>query len=131
MEHDLAGLLDNPDVNLTPAQIKCYTRQLLEGIAYLHKEEILHRDMKSANVLIGDSGILKIADFGLARYYDGNSNSSELTPTVITVWYRPPELLMGSKVYTSAVDIWGAGLAFVRLSMLLFLCTHHAQMYIR
>lgn len=113
MEHDLAGLLDNPEVNLTPAQIKCYTRQLLEGMAYLHRKGILHRDMKSANVLVGDSGILKIADFGLARHYDKSVDSSELTPTVITAWYRPPELLLGSKVYTSAVDMWGIGLVFM------------------
>lgn len=109
MEHDLAGLLYNPDVYLNPAQIKCYTKQLLEGIAYLHKKSIMHRDMKSANVLVGESGILKIADFGLARYYDEKLDSTELTPTVITVWYRPPELLLGSKVYTTAVDMWGIG----------------------
>ena len=69
MEHDLSGLLDNPEVTLTEPQIKCYMLQLLEGMRYIHSKNIIHRDMKAANLLINNAGILQIADFGLARFY--------------------------------------------------------------
>src|SRR5258706_10623017 len=70
MDHDLSGLLENPSVTFTVPQIKCYMLQLLEGTKYLHENKILHRDMKAANLLINNRGILQIADFGLARHYD-------------------------------------------------------------
>ncbi|KAJ5888884.1 Serine/threonine-protein kinase bur1 [Penicillium taxi] len=70
MEHDLSGLLENSDALFTEPQIKCYMMQLLEGLRYLHASQILHRDMKAANLLISNGGILQIADFGLARPYD-------------------------------------------------------------
>ena len=67
MDHDLNGLLDNPSVQLPMNQIKLYMRELLEGMLYLHKNRIMHRDMKAANLLIDNQGQLQIADFGLAR----------------------------------------------------------------
>lgn len=68
MAHDLAGLLENKAIgNLEPSVLKLYARQLLEGTSYLHRNRILHRDMKAANLLISDEGVLQIADFGLAR----------------------------------------------------------------
>ncbi|KAJ5501696.1 hypothetical protein N7453_006513 [Penicillium expansum] len=70
MEHDLSGLLENPAVQFTKPQIKCYLMQLLEGLKFMHANRILHRDMKAANLLISNGGILQIADFGLARPYD-------------------------------------------------------------
>lgn len=108
MDHDLVGLLDAPGVRFSPPQIKCYIKQLLEGMAYLHKNKILHRDMKSANILMNNRGELKIADFGLARpamehrhgYYTGG---------VVTRWYRPPELLLGATRYGRSIDMWGVG----------------------
>ncbi|KAG4306014.1 hypothetical protein PORY_000002 [Pneumocystis oryctolagi] len=120
MDHDLSGLLENPKVNFSEAQIKCYMKQLLEGISYLHQNNIMHRDMKAANLLINNKGILKIADFGLARTFEepfpnkDNSitNRREYTNCVVTRWYRPPELLLGEKKYTAAIDMWGVGCVF-------------------
>ncbi|KAJ9642821.1 serine/threonine protein kinase, CMGC, CDC2/CDK sub [Coniosporium tulheliwenetii] len=121
MDHDLSGLLDNPEVRFTEPQIKCYMLQLLEGLRYLHDSHILHRDMKAANLLINNRGILQIADFGLARHYDepvpqpgkgGGEARREYTSLVVTRWYRPPELLLSLKRYTTAIDMWGAGCVF-------------------
>ncbi|KAL9107564.1 MAG: hypothetical protein Q9227_007564 [Pyrenula ochraceoflavens] len=121
MEHDLSGLLENPDVYFSIPQIKCYMMQLLEGTKYLHENKILHRDMKAANLLISNHGILQIADFGLARPYDdeppkpgqgGGEATRDYTTLVVTRWYRPPELLLQLKKYTTAVDMWGVGCVF-------------------
>ena len=121
MDHDLSGLLENPVVNITEAQIKCYMLQLLEGVRYLHEMQILHRDMKAANILINNKGILQIADFGLARPYDdappspgcgGGEGSRSYTTLVVTRWYRPPELLLQLRRYTTAIDMWGVGCVF-------------------
>ncbi|ORY81598.1 kinase-like domain-containing protein [Protomyces lactucae-debilis] len=115
MDHDLSGLLENPKVQFTPAQIKCYMQQLLEGTGYLHSMHILHRDMKAANLLINNQGILQIADFGLARLYedepapDSDMPKRQYTNCVVTRWYRPPELLLGERCYTPAIDLWGVG----------------------
>ncbi|KAJ4333328.1 serine/threonine protein kinase, CMGC, CDC2/CDK sub [Didymella glomerata] len=121
MDHDLSGLLDNPDVNFEVAQIKCYMLQLFKGLRYLHDNHILHRDMKAANLLINNRGRLQIADFGLARHYDepvpvqgkGNGEARrDYTALVVTRWYRPPELLLQLRRYTPAIDLWGAGCVF-------------------
>ncbi|KEF61753.1 CMGC/CDK protein kinase [Exophiala aquamarina CBS 119918] len=121
MDHDLSGLLENPDVRFTEPQRKCYMKQLLEGCAYLHENRILHRDMKAANLLINNRGILQIADFGLARPYDdapprpghgGGEATREYTTLVVTRWYRPPELLLQLRKYTTAIDLWGVGCVF-------------------
>ena len=118
MDHDLSGLLDNPSVTFTIPQIKCYMLQLLEGVRYLHANHILHRDMKAANLLINNKGILQIADFGLARHYEGDVPKPkkgggeavrDYTSLVVTRWYRPPELLMNLRSYTTAIDMWGVG----------------------
>lgn len=121
MDHDLSGLLDNPSVQFKEAQIKCYMLQLLEGLRYLHENQILHRDMKAANLLINNQGILQIADFGLARHYEGQTPQAgqamgegrrEYTGLVVTRWYRPPELLLQLRQYTPAIDVWGVGCVF-------------------
>ncbi|KAF2114929.1 kinase-like domain-containing protein [Lophiotrema nucula] len=118
MDHDLSGLLDNPEVQLVEGQIKCYMLQLFKGLKYLHENHILHRDMKAANLLISNKGRLQIADFGLARHYDepvpqrgrGNGEAKrDYTTLVVTRWYRPPELLLQLRRYTPAIDLWGAG----------------------
>ncbi|KAL9043119.1 MAG: hypothetical protein Q9180_000105 [Flavoplaca navasiana] len=121
MDHDLSGLLENPKVQFTEPQIKCYLLQLLEGLRYLHNSKILHRDMKAANLLINNRGILQIADFGLARPYDdpvpqpgkgGGEAERDYTTLVVTRWYRPPELLLQLRRYTTAIDMWGVGCVF-------------------
>jgi serine/threonine-protein kinase BUR1 len=118
MEHDLSGMLDNPEINVTEPMRKSYMQQLLRGLNYLHQNHILHRDMKAANLLISNSGILKIADFGLARHYEGpvpvqgkggGDATRDYTSLVVTRWYRPPELLLQLRRYTPAIDLWGAG----------------------
>lgn len=106
MEHDLGGLL-NRQVDFKPAEIICISKQMFEGLHYCHKNKILHRDMKVANLLLSNKGVLKIADFGLARGYD--SKNSKYTRTVCTRWYRPPEVLLGLRNYSTAIDVWGAG----------------------
>jgi serine/threonine-protein kinase BUR1 len=127
MAHDLSGLLENPSVKFTEPQVKCYMLQLLEGLRYLHDNKILHRDMKAANLLINNSGILQIADFGLARHYDesvpvaghgGGEAHRDYTTLVVTRWYRPPELLLHLRKYTTAIDLWGVG--FVLSAFCLF-----------
>ncbi|PLN75906.1 serine/threonine-protein kinase bur1 [Aspergillus taichungensis] len=121
MEHDLSGLLENPAVQFTESQIKCYMLQLLEGLKYLHGNRILHRDMKAANLLISNKGVLRIADFGLARPFDepppqpgkgGGEAKRDYTTLVVTRWYRPPELLLQLRRYTTAIDMWGVGCVF-------------------
>ncbi|KAJ7174296.1 kinase-like domain-containing protein [Mycena filopes] len=115
MDHDLAGLLENERVKLQPSHIKLYMKQLLEGTEYMHRNHILHRDMKAANLLISNSGSLLIADFGLARAFDSGDNPNregkerKYTNCVVTRWYRPPELLLGARQYGGEVDMWGIG----------------------
>ncbi|KAI7881732.1 kinase-like domain-containing protein [Mucor mucedo] len=106
-------LVYNPNVGLTPLQIKAYIKQLLEGTAYLHHNYILHRDIKAANLLISNDGVLQIADFGLARGMEDDNR--EYTNSVVTRWYRPPELILGERRYTSAIDMWGVGCVFGEL----------------
>ncbi|KRY55271.1 Cyclin-dependent kinase 9, partial [Trichinella britovi] len=106
-EHDLAGLLSNVHVKFSLGEIKEVMKQLLDGLFFIHMQKILHRDMKAANVLITKSGVLKLADFGLARPL--NKQNPRYTNRVVTLWYRPPELLLGDRIYTTAIDIWGAG----------------------
>ncbi|KAK6349771.1 serine/threonine protein kinase, CMGC, CDC2/CDK subfamily [Orbilia brochopaga] len=124
MHHDLSGLLENPSVQFTERQIKCYLLQLLKGIQYLHKNNILHRDIKAANLLINNKGILQIADFGLARRFDepppkpgsgGGVAYRQYTGNVVTRWYRAPELCLGERNYTTSVDIWGVGCVFAEM----------------
>ncbi|KAI3462910.1 hypothetical protein Pfo_019573 [Paulownia fortunei] len=114
MEHDLAGLLSCPDIKFTDSQIKCYMRQILSGVEHCHSRGILHRDIKTSNILVNNEGTLKIADFGLANFLRPK-NKQQLTSRVVTLWYRPPELLMGSTDYGEAVDLWSVGCVFAEL----------------
>ncbi|EEH59683.1 uncharacterized protein MICPUCDRAFT_14515 [Micromonas pusilla CCMP1545] len=114
MDHDLTGLADRPGMKFSEPQIKCYMKQLLTGLYYCHRNNILHRDIKGSNLLIDNNGILKLADFGLARSCASES-SKTLTNRVITLWYRPPELLLGTQFYGPAVDMWSAGCIFAEL----------------
>lgn len=108
--HDLAGLIqESHDKIRSLPLIKCIVKQLLEGIHMIHQNKIIHRDMKSSNILITKDGILKIADFGLARPFSAYEKTRKYTNRVVTLWYRPPELLLGERNYDTAVDIWGIG----------------------
>ncbi|KAI4305863.1 hypothetical protein L6164_029199 [Bauhinia variegata] len=114
MDHDLTGLADRPGMRFTIPQIKCYMRQLLTGLHYCHINQVLHRDIKGSNLLIDNEGNLKLADFGLARSFS-NDHNANLTNRVITLWYRPPELLLGTTKYGPAVDMWSVGCIFAEL----------------
>jgi cyclin-dependent kinase 12/13 len=101
-----------------PEQIKCYMKQMLQGLHVLHSNHILHRDIKASNLLINNKGILKLADFGLARpiiQNADNSSSARYTNNVITLWYRPPELLLGAEQYGTHVDMWSVGCILAEL----------------
>ncbi|BGP17103.1 hypothetical protein JCM10213_003882 [Rhodosporidiobolus nylandii] len=115
MDHDLAGLLENPRVKFEVSHIKQYALQLLRGTEYMHKNGILHRDMKAANLLINNKGQLMIADFGLARSVERASKNLPYTSMVVTRWYRPPELLLGEKHYHAPIDMWGVGCVFAEM----------------
>lgn len=112
-EHDLAGLLSNAKVKFSLAEIKNVMKQLLNGLYKLHTNEILHRDIKAANILITKNGVLKLADFGLSRVTrknkDKNKPEPKYTNRVVTLWYRPPELLLGERCYGPPIDMWGVG----------------------
>lgn len=89
-------------------QVKCYMHQLLSGLQHCHERGILHRDIKGSNLLVDKSGMLKIADFGLANFYSPQ-HKRPLTSRVVTLWYRAPELLLGSTDYGVGIDLWSAG----------------------
>ncbi|RCI08163.1 hypothetical protein L249_6206 [Ophiocordyceps polyrhachis-furcata BCC 54312] len=114
LSHDLTGLLNHPTFKLEPAQRKHLAKQLFEGLDYLHTRGVLHRDIKAANILVSNDGILKLADFGLARFY-AKRHQLDYTNRVITIWYRSPELLLGETQYTAAVDIWSAACVMVEI----------------
>ncbi|XP_069490823.1 cyclin-dependent kinase 12 isoform X2 [Ambystoma mexicanum] len=108
MDHDLMGLLESGLVHFSEDHIKSFMKQLLEGLDYCHKKNFLHRDIKCSNILLNNSGQIKLADFGLARLYNSDE-SRPYTNKVITLWYRPPELLLGEERYTPAIDVWSCG----------------------
>ncbi|KAK3717466.1 serine/threonine protein kinase, CMGC, CDC2/CDK sub [Vermiconidia calcicola] len=114
LSHDLTGLLNHPSFSLTAAHKKYLAKQLFEGLDYLHRRGVLHRDIKAANILISKTGELKLADFGLARFYQ-KSQKQDYTNRVITIWYRSPELLLGETQYGPAVDIWSAACVLVEI----------------
>lgn len=96
-----------------PSETKTLLHQLVSGVDYLHAHWILHRDLKTSNLLLSNRGVLKIADFGMARYY-GNP-PPKMTQLVVTLWYRAPELLLGAEKYGAAVDMWSVGCIFGEL----------------
>uniref|UniRef100_A0A8C5CS85 Cyclin-dependent kinase 12 n=1 Tax=Gadus morhua TaxID=8049 RepID=A0A8C5CS85_GADMO len=108
MDHDLMGLLESGLVQFSQEHVRSFMRQLMEGLDYCHKKNFLHRDIKCSNILLNNSGQIKLADFGLARLYN-SEESRPYTNKVITLWYRPPELLLGEERYGPAIDVWSCG----------------------
>ena len=114
MEHDLAGLAALSGQRFTEPQVKCFMTQLLEGLRHCHARGVLHRDIKGSNLLIDAGGVLRIADFGLATTFDP-ARTQPMTSRVVTLWYRPPELLLGATEYGVAVDLWSTGCILAEL----------------
>ena len=114
LSHDLTGLLNHPTFKLEHAHKKHLGRQLFEGLNYLHRRGVLHRDIKAANILVSNTGQLKLADFGLARFF-AKRGRPDYTNRVITIWYRSPELLLGETQYGPAVDIWSAACVMIEI----------------
>lgn len=110
---NLEELIKDNNISYGTADIKAWMGMLLRAIYFCHRNFVLHRDIKPGNLLIGDDGELKLADFGLARSF--GSPDAIMTHVVITLWYRPPELLFGSRHYSGAVDMWSIGMILAEL----------------
>ena len=113
LEHDLKTLQEDMAEPFLPSEIKTLLSQLTSAVQYLHGNWILHRDLKTSNLLLNNRGQLKIADFGMARYY--GDPPPILTQLVVTLWYRAPELLLGAERYGPEVDMWSIGCIFGEL----------------
>lgn len=107
LENDLKKYMKSLGGRLSPAVVKNLAYQLTAGIEFCHANRIIHRDLKPQNLLIDSKNSMKIADFGLARAF--TLPLPEYTHEVVTVWYRPPEILLGSPLYSIPVDLWGIG----------------------
>ena len=115
LDQDLKQFLDKlpPEQLLAPDQVKILFYQMVRAVAYLHSNRVLHRDLKPQNILINHSGDCKLADFGLARVYQ--LPLRPYTHEVVTLWYRAPEILLGTLEYSPAVDTWSLGVIFAEL----------------
>lgn len=133
IEHDLKTLLSTMPTPFLASEIKTLMLQLLSALALCHDNWIIHRDLKTSNLLMNNRGQIKVADFGLARTY--GDPLGDMTQLVVTLWYRcveqispwtsksltlllrfrAPELLFGAKEYSTAVDMWSIGCIFGEL----------------
>ena len=107
---DLSHYLEKYPSGLHPHNAKLFLLQLLRGLKYCHDKRILHRDIKPQNLLLNENGELKLADFGLAR--EKSVPSHTYSNEVVTLWYRPPDVLLGSTEYSTSLDMWGVGCIF-------------------
>jgi len=114
LEHDLKTLQEGMDEPFMPSEVKTLLLQLGSAVEFLHDHWILHRDLKTSNILMNNRGEVKVADFGMARFV-GDPPPANLTQLVVTLWYRSPELLLGAKEYDSAIDLWSLGCIFGEL----------------
>uniref|UniRef100_A0A8P0P603 Cyclin-dependent kinase 5 n=1 Tax=Canis lupus familiaris TaxID=9615 RepID=A0A8P0P603_CANLF len=113
-DQDLKKYFDSCNGDLDPEIVKSFLFQLLKGLGFCHSRNVLHRDLKPQNLLINRNGELKLADFGLARAFGipVRCYSAE----VVTLWYRPPDVLFGAKLYSTSIDMWSAGCIFAELA---------------
>ncbi|KAI4317169.1 hypothetical protein L6164_025064 [Bauhinia variegata] len=108
MHSDLTRIITRPGETLTEPQIKCYMQQLLAGLQHCHEKGVMHRDIKPSNLFVDKRGVLKIGDFGLS-ISNVHKPKGPFTNRVVTLWYRAPELLLGSTDYGFGIDLWSAG----------------------
>ncbi|CAN1802188.1 Cyclin-dependent kinase G-2 [Linum perenne] len=113
MEHDLKELMKVMKQPFSTSEVKCLMLQLLAGLKYLHDNWVIHRDLKTSNLLFNNQGELKICDFGMSRRY--GSPLKPYTSGVVTLWYRAPELLLAARQYSTAVDMWSVGCIMAEL----------------
>ncbi|KAF9584730.1 cyclin-dependent serine/threonine protein kinase [Lunasporangiospora selenospora] len=114
LDSDLKKFLDTYSGDIDATTIKQLMYQLMKGIEFCHEHRVLHRDLKPQNLLINKKGDLKLADFGLARAFGIPVRS--YSHEVVTLWYRAPDVLMGSKQYSTSIDIWSAGCIFAEMT---------------
>jgi len=112
LEHDLSGIINDCSVEMNESIVKSIAKQLLQAVDYIHSQNIMHRDIKSSNILLSRDGSLKLADFGLARR---NDNDCGYSCDVVTRWYRAPEVLLGDKYYGFGIDMWSVGCILAEL----------------
>ncbi|KAL1610300.1 hypothetical protein SLS60_001966 [Paraconiothyrium brasiliense] len=113
LEHDLKTLQEDMPEPFLASEVKTLLKQLTSALSFLHSNHILHRDLKTSNILLSNHGHLKIADFGMARYIP--PLDARLTQLVVTLWYRAPELLLGTDQYSTEIDMWSLGCIFGEL----------------
>ncbi|KAK2759411.1 hypothetical protein FQN54_002889 [Arachnomyces sp. PD_36] len=113
LEHDLKTLMDDMREPFLPSETKTLLLQVISATEFLHSHWILHRDLKTSNLLMNNRGEVKLADFGMARYY--GDPPPKLTQLVVTLWYRAPELLLGAEKYGPEIDMWSIGCIFGEL----------------
>jgi len=114
LDNDLRRYMDRVGKKMHRMLVKSYLHQILKGIAFCHSHRVLHRDLKPQNLLIDQKGVLKLADFGLARAFGVPVRT--YTHEVVTLWYRSPEILLGGKIYSTPVDIWSVGCIFAEMA---------------
>lgn len=113
IDHELKSYMERMKQPFGLSEVKCLMYQLLNGLSYLHDNYVIHRDLKTSNLLLNNKGELKICDFGMSRHYA--EPTKPYTSLVVTLWYRAPELLLGMKHYTTAIDMWSVGCIMAEL----------------
>ncbi|KAL0355033.1 UNVERIFIED_CONTAM: Cyclin-dependent kinase G-2 [Sesamum radiatum] len=114
VENDLKRFMDIRKQPLNLHEVKCIMKQFLEGVRFLHSNGIMHRDLKPSNILINRKGVLKICDFGLSEKFASECRRS-YSPDVGTLGYKAPEILVGGKTYSCAIDMWSVGCIMAEL----------------
>ncbi|KAG1707279.1 hypothetical protein DVH05_026473 [Phytophthora capsici] len=114
METDLHRIIYSRQP-LTDDHVQYFLYQILRALKYIHSANVLHRDLKPSNLLLNSNCDLKVCDFGLSRGVTPEEDNMELTEYVVTRWYRAPEIMLSSREYTKAIDIWSTGCIFAEL----------------
>ena len=114
LDMDLKKFMDREQGNLDPATVQMFLKDLLKGVQYCHSRNVLHRDLKPQNLLISKEKQLKLADFGLGRAF--GIPVKKFTHEVVTLWYRSPDVLLGSTQYGTPVDVWSVGCIFAEMA---------------